>query len=71
MSFARKHDIFTPENNMLSSHVKRSPLLWLYIVNHALRAKENIKVKWLGISLVFIRGLPDCLEIYTKLLFSC
>ena len=42
-----------------------------YIVNHALRAKENIKVKWLGISLVFIRGLPDCLEIYTKLLFSC
>ena len=31
-AFARKHDIFTRENNMLSSHVKRSPLLW-YIIN--------------------------------------
>ena len=26
----RKHVIFTRENNMFSSHVKRSPLLWLH-----------------------------------------
>ena len=26
----QKHDIFIRENNTLSSHVKRSPLLWLH-----------------------------------------
>ena len=29
-NFARKHDVFTCENNMLSSHVKISLLLWLH-----------------------------------------
>ena len=29
-AFARKHDIFTRENNMLFSHVKMSPLRWLH-----------------------------------------
>ena len=29
-SFSRKLDIFTRENNMLSSHVKTSSLLWLH-----------------------------------------
>ena len=29
-AFARKLDIFTCENNMLSSHAKISPLLWLH-----------------------------------------
>ena len=29
--FARKHDIFTREDNMLFSHVKRSLFLWLQI----------------------------------------
>ena len=28
--FSRENMIFTCENNMLSSHVKRSPLLWLH-----------------------------------------
>ena len=52
-AFARKHDIFTCENNMLSSHVKRSRLLWLHDTS-CLRSKKNVKVKWFGISLVFI-----------------
>jgi len=29
-AFARKHNIFSRKNNTLSSHVKRSPLLWLH-----------------------------------------
>ena len=29
-AFARKHEIFTRENNTLFSHVKISPLLWLH-----------------------------------------
>ena len=45
----QKHDIFTCENNMLSSHVKTSPLLWL--CNKLLLSQEKaIKVKWFGIS---------------------
>ena len=32
--FARKLDIFTCENNMLPSHVKISPLLWLHNKPH-------------------------------------
>ena len=52
-AFARKLDIFTCENNMLSSHVKKSPLLWLHNISH-LSHKKTIKVKWFGILLVFI-----------------
>ena len=39
--------------NMISSHVKRSQLLWLHDTSR-LRSKKNVKVKWFGISLVFI-----------------
>ena len=49
----RKLDIFTCENNMLSSHVKMSPLLWLHNKS-CLSYQKTIKVKWFGISLVFI-----------------
>ena len=53
-AFAWKLDIFTYENNnMLSSHVKISPLLWLHNKSH-LSHQKTIKVKWFGISLVFI-----------------
>ena len=51
--FARKLDIFTFENSMLSSHVKISPLLWLHNKSR-LSHQKTIKVKWFGISLVFI-----------------
>ena len=44
---------FTCENNKLSSHVKRSPLLWLHDKS-SLSKQKNIKVKWFGISLMFI-----------------
>ena len=49
----RKHDIFTLENSMLSSHVKRSLLLWLDIKSR-LSQQKSTTVKWVGISLVFI-----------------
>ena len=42
-----------PENNMLSSRVKISPLLWLHNKSR-LSHQKTIKVKWFGISLVFI-----------------
>ena len=49
----RKLDIFTCENNMLSSRVKISPLLWLH--NKSRHSdQKTIKVKWFCISLVFI-----------------
>ena len=38
-AFARKLDIFTCENNMLSSHMKISPLLWLHNKPHLLTKK--------------------------------
>ena len=41
------------ENNMLSSHMKISPLLWLHNKS-CLSHQKTIKVKWFGISLVFI-----------------
>ena len=47
-----KHDIFTPENYLLFSHVERSPLLWLHDESHL--SQQNAKVKWFGIPLVFI-----------------
>ena len=61
---AQKHDIFTREHNMLSSHVKRSSLLWLHnksrfcndlVFHWCLYNKQNIT--W---------PLGD-----TKFLFSC
>ena len=52
-AFAQKHDIFARENNMLSLHVKRSPLLWLHN-KLCLSQEKAIKMKWFGISLVFI-----------------
>ena len=47
-----KHDIFTPENYMLFSHVERSPLLWLHVKSHL--SQKSTKVKWFGMPLVFI-----------------
>ena len=52
-AFARKLDIFTCENNMWSSDVKISPLLWLHNKSR-LSYQKTIKVKWFGISLMFI-----------------
>ena len=49
----RKPNIFIRENNMLSSRVKISPLLWLHNKSR-LSHQKTIKVKWFGISLVFI-----------------
>ena len=39
--------------NLISSHVKISPLLWLRNNSH-LSHQKTIKVKWFGISLMFI-----------------
>ena len=43
----QKIDIFTHENNMLSSHVKISPLLWLHNKSR-LSHQKTIKVEWFG-----------------------
>ena len=50
-AFARKLDIFTCENNMLSSHVKISPLLWPHdksrrTVINSLASNSNIIVQF-------------------------
>ena len=42
-----KHDISTRKNNMLSSHVKRTLLLWLHVV---LPFSIKKMVKWFGIA---------------------
>ena len=39
--------------NMISSHVKISMLLWLHNKSH-LSQEKTVSVKWFGISLVFI-----------------
>ena len=53
-AFVQKRDIFTCENNMLnSSHLKISLLLWLHNKSH-LSLQKAIKLKWFGLSLVFI-----------------
>ena len=52
-AFARKHDIFTRENNMLFSRVKISTLLWLHNKSR-LSQEKTVSLKWFGISLVFI-----------------
>ena len=49
----QKLDIFTCENNMLSSLVKISPLLWLHD-KLPLSHQKAIKVKWFGILLVLM-----------------
>ena len=38
---------------LISSHVKISPLLWIHNKS-SLSHQKTIKVKWFGISLVFI-----------------
>ena len=38
-----KHDIFTCENNMLSSDVKRSRLLWLHDTSRLSQQKKMLK----------------------------
>ena len=45
-AFARKLDIFTCENNMLYSHVKISPLLWL---RNKSRLSHQKLLKWNGL----------------------
>ena len=40
--------------NLISSHVKISHLCYGYIINRAFHTKKLFKVKWFGISLVFI-----------------
>ena len=52
----RKHDIFTCENNMLSSHVKISPLLWLHNKSRLLQGKNCLTEIVNCISLVFNNG---------------
>ena len=62
-----KHDIFTLAwklwHIILKLHLKSSPLLWLHC---AFRSKK-IKVKWFGISFVFIYRL----EIHGEKYFTC
>ena len=41
-----KHDIFTPENYMLFSHVERSLLLWSHVKSHL--SQKSTKMKWFG-----------------------
>ena len=42
-------------DNLISSHVKMSPLLWLHDKSRLKnKKKKTTKVKWFGISLVFI-----------------
>ena len=57
---ARKLDIFRCENNMLSSHVKISPLLWLHNKPHL----SDQKMLWYFIGVYIInRTLHGHLEI--------
>ena len=50
---SRENLIFTCENNMLSSHVKISPLLRLHHKSR-LSHQKTIEEKWFSILLVFI-----------------
>ena len=59
-AFARKLDIFRCENNMLSSHVKISLLLWLHNKPHL----SDLKMLWYFIGVYIInRTLHGHLEI--------
>ena len=66
-TFARKHDTFTRENNMLFSHLKRSPLLWLHNKSRlSQQKKKNFKSEmvWNFIGVYIInRTLHGRLEI--------
>ena len=42
----QRHDIFTNENNMLPSHVKISPLLWLRNKSCLLQLKKYSEMIW-------------------------
>ena len=61
-AFAWKHDIFTRENNMLSSHVKRSPLLWLHNKSRLSQTKSEIVWYFIGVYIIK-RTLHGRLEI--------
>ena len=41
-----KHDIFTPENYMLFSHVERSTLLWLHVKSHLSQKSTKSEMVW-------------------------
>ena len=63
-AFAGKLDIFICENNMLSSHVKISPLLWLHNKPHLSDQKTLSKMVWHFIGVYIInRTLHGRLEI--------
>ena len=66
----RKHDNFTWENNMLSSHVKRSTLLWLHDKSRLSQQKTILKsdMVWYFTDFYIINStfLGD-----TTFLFSC
>ena len=66
-AFARKLDIFTCENNMLPSHVKISPLLWLHNKLHRFRPKNYLSEMVWHFTGVYIisRTLHGRLEIRT------
>ena len=51
-AFARKHDIFTHENNMLSSHVERSPLFWLHNKSRLFVAKSEMVWYFIGVYII-------------------
>ena len=68
-AFPRKLNIFTREDNMLSSHVKRSPSLWLHnklrlwkqadLVFHlCLYNKQNITYSLMDMNFIFACSTP-------------
>ena len=60
----QKHHLFTPENNMLFSHVKRSPLLWLHNKSCLTQPKIlNSEMVWHFIGVLINKTLHGCLEI--------
>ena len=69
-AFAQKHDIFARENNMLSSHVKRSPLLWLHN-KLCLSQQKAIKMKWYFIGVYIINKTLHGYSEIQNFLFSC
>ena len=75
-AFARKRDTFTRENNILSSHVKRSPLLWLHnkscfcndlVFHWCLYNKQNITWPLGDTKFLFTRSLRSPVHRQLKL----
>ena len=64
-AFVQKHDILTHESNMLFSHVKRSPLLWLHNKSRLSQEKNCFsEMVWYFIGVYIInRTLHGRLEI--------